>query len=287
MTIRSAITAPDCRSYLQALKAKKLAPATIAHAFLPLRQILNLAIEDRAIDHNATFGIRLPSNASTQRPVVTHFLTSEEVGALAAAMPTTTDALLVTFACYSGLRAGELAGLNVSDYDPLRSRACERTRTKVRDGLLVGTPKTERWRRTVPTPSWLVTDLNDYLATIHPAPTANAPLFPGRHRYPDLKTKGLLDWSEPWERDAWVKRTFKPALAKAKLDGAVRFHDLRHTYASLMFAGGSPRTEPRPASWRRGPATLRALPARLPCWPTTVRDTHFRHDGALVHPGLR
>jgi integrase len=114
-----------------------------------------------------------------------------------------------------------------------------RTRTKVRGGWLVGTPKTERSRRTVPLPVWLVADLNAHLAA-HPAASPDSPLFPGRHRYPDLLTMGVLDWSEPWEQDVWVKRTFKPALTRAKLPAAVRFHDLRHSFASILFAEGVP-----------------------------------------------
>jgi integrase len=35
----------------------------------------------------------------------------------------------------------------------------------------------------------------------------------------------------------WMRRYFKPALKRAGL-GESRFHDLRHTFASMMFAAG-------------------------------------------------
>lgn len=36
-----------------------------------------------------------------------------------------------------------------------------------------------------------------------------------------------------------IKRRFKPALNRAGID-SLRFHDLRHTYASLLLANGAP-----------------------------------------------
>lgn len=39
--------------------------------------------------------------------------------------------------------------------------------------------------------------------------------------------------------DNLTKRRFLPALNRAGID-KIRFHDLRHTYASLLFASGAP-----------------------------------------------
>lgn len=39
--------------------------------------------------------------------------------------------------------------------------------------------------------------------------------------------------------DNLAKRRFLPALNRAEID-KIRFHDLRHTYASLLFANGAP-----------------------------------------------
>jgi len=49
---------------------------------------------------------------------------------------------------------------------------------------------------------------------------------------------GALDYGKPWERDAFYKRQFKPALAAAGLPPTVRLHDLRHTAGSLMLRAG-------------------------------------------------
>jgi hypothetical protein len=40
-----------------------------------------------------------------------------------------------------------------------------------------------------------------------------------------------------WRKDNFMARVFRPAVRRAELDG-LTFHDLRHTYASLMVAAG-------------------------------------------------
>jgi len=75
------------------------------------------------------------------------------------------------------------------------------------------------------------------------AARAEAPLWPGRvngglSRF--AHQGGGLDWSKPWERDAFVKRQFKPALAAVDLPSGVRLHDLRHSYVSILASAGVP-----------------------------------------------
>jgi hypothetical protein len=42
-----------------------------------------------------------------------------------------------------------------------------------------------------------------------------------------------LNWSAPCDRDPFLKRQFRPALAAAGIPATVRIHDPRHTYASI------------------------------------------------------
>ena len=46
-----------------------------------------------------------------------------------------------------------------------------------------------------------------------------------------------LDWTRPVDVGGVLRYYLRPALTRAKLT-RMRFHDLRHTYASLMFAAG-------------------------------------------------
>jgi integrase len=41
-----------------------------------------------------------------------------------------------------------------------------------------------------------------------------------------------------WRKDNFMARIFRPAVRRAELEG-LTFHDLRHTYASLMVASGA------------------------------------------------
>ena len=48
-----------------------------------------------------------------------------------------------------------------------------------------------------------------------------------------------MDWTKPHHMDPFMKRHFKPAARACGFDG-LRFHDLRHTFASLCAEAGVP-----------------------------------------------
>ena len=61
----------------------------------------------------------------------------------------------------------------------------------------------------------------------------------------DPAQQGSVDGADPddvpWEPGTFYRRRYRPALAAADLPhgrGGVRFHDLRHTYASLCASAG-------------------------------------------------
>ncbi len=87
------------------------------------------------------------------------------------------------------------------------------------------TPKNHR-SRVVPLPRYLRQMLNDYLGT-QPA-------------------KGPRDWVFTTGRGNHLRHThfyasvFRPAVLAAGLPASTRFHDLRHTAASLWLAEGNP-----------------------------------------------
>jgi integrase len=60
----------------------------------------------------------------------------------------------------------------------------------------------------------------------------------------------VLDWSEPLRHGAWYKAVYRPAVLRsnrltptAGLPPELKFHSLRHTYASLCIAAGRPPLE--------------------------------------------
>jgi integrase len=125
---------------------------------------------------------------------------------------------------YTGLRAGELVALRVRHLNLLRGR-CEvgESATEV-DGRLVWGPTKTYARRTVPLPRFLSDQLAAYLA--------------GRPHGPD-DLVFTAPQGGPLREQKFVAGIFKPAAARAGFPHRLRFHDLRHTCASLLIAQGA------------------------------------------------
>ena len=141
---------------------------------------------------------------------------------------------MVRFAVGTGLRAGELAALQVQDINLMRREVLvRRTVQRVRGGWTVGEPKSARSTRNVPILSGqLLAELVAYLGE-HPArhlPAAS--LWPGRG-----VGSHVVNWDGDFDHQSFYRWYFKPALARVGLSG-VRFHDLRHSYASILLASG-------------------------------------------------
>jgi integrase len=124
-----------------------------------LSQVLAAGVEGGRIVRNPAAGVRLPR--IVRRDV--HFLTARQVEDLAAAIDPRYG-LLVRFAAYTGLRAGELVALRVRHLNLLRGR-CEvgKSATEV-DGRLVWGPTKTYARPTVHLPRFLCEQLAAYLA---------------------------------------------------------------------------------------------------------------------------
>ena len=161
---------------------KGLARGTIKHAFDVFRRVLDLAVRDEVIPSNpATSVPRL--RAGDAEPFAPHPLkgTRSRPYSEQSAPGTTVYGLVVLFLAATGLRAAELAGLEISDLDLASTIHVRRTKRKVRDGWETGTPKSRKSRRTVPLDAWLVDDLRAYLADHPRRDDPSAPLFPARY----------------------------------------------------------------------------------------------------------
>jgi integrase len=146
----------------------------------------------------------------------------EEVGALIDAMPDHYKALVV-LAAGTGLRQGECFGLTVDRVDFLR-----RTITVDRQLILpasglpqFGPPKTAASVRTVPLPKVVPESLAAHLGR-WPADTDGL-IFTNQH-------------GDPLRRNLFGE-IWRATVSRAALSG-LRFHDLRHFYASLLIRHG-------------------------------------------------
>lgn len=130
---------------------------------------------------------------------------------------------LVTVAAYTGMRKGELLGLQWGDVDFSASRIF--VRRTLQEGHFYE-PKTAYSRRSVTVPPAVIEALKT-----HKLEQAVA-LAENEH---DLIF--TTDDGKPMDTMNVTHRIFEPALRKAELP-KVRFHDLRHSYASALISAG-------------------------------------------------
>lgn len=142
------------------------------------------------------------------------------------------EALVVT-AVYTGLRLGELLALRWGDVDlDERMLTVHHTLTREAGAWVLRQPKTARSRRTVRLASAALDALR-----AHRLAEAERLLSLGHRLEP-----GTLVFSDRWGDavNVWhvTERAFKPLLRRAGLP-ELRFHDLRHAFASLMLSEGA------------------------------------------------
>jgi integrase len=212
------ITRQDVNEYVRSLEHKNLGAGTIRNIMRDvLKPVLDVALEAGMIPANPCERLRLPMS---QRQEMC-FLTADEVELLADAMRLLEYGLLVRFAAYTGLRAGEISALRVGRLDLMRRRVvvAESAVELPGKGLVAVAPKNGRVRE-VPLPVFL----DDPLAL----------LVEDRAADPEAFTF-LSPQGKQLRHGNFYRHHFRPAVANALPDKpGLRFHDLRHTCASLL-----------------------------------------------------
>lgn len=199
-------------------RAEVLAPSTVEVVYRLLSAILSDAVADHVIVRNPAKGVRLPRQAKTQIEPPT----LEQVEAVVEELPERYQAVAV-LAAGTGLRQGECFGLTLDRVDFLR-----RTITVDRQLILLGggppefgPPKTAASVRSVPLPDVVGAALATHL-----------------ERWPDGE-HGLIftNTADQAIRRNRFHELWRSATASAVVEG-LRFHDLRHFYASLLINHG-------------------------------------------------
>lgn len=140
--------------------------ATVARSYRLLRAILQTAVDDDILTRNPC---RIPGAGdarSPERPV----LSAQEIGRLADEVPVSYRAFVLV-AGFTGLRAGEIAALRLSDLDLRRGSAVLRVNRRfyrVAGTLTVDTPKSEAGARTLPLPAFVADELRAHVVEFRP-----------------------------------------------------------------------------------------------------------------------
>ena len=201
-----------------------LAPRTVQYIHVTLHKALEQAIADGLIPRNATEAVKPPQvRREEMRP-----LTAEQVRILFDAAKGDRLEALYVLAVTTGLRQGELLGLKWDDVDleagTLRVR---RTLTTAKGGPQLTAPKTKGSRRTVKLTHNAVQALRSHLERQLGEIDRVGSLW---------RENGLIFASEsgdPLDRRNVTTHRFKLLLRQAGLP-QIRFHDLRHTCATLL-----------------------------------------------------
>ena len=195
---------------------------TIRLVHAVLHRALKQAVRWRLIPFNMGADVDRPKAAKADISP----LSAEQVNTLLKAARGDRQEALYVLAVTAGMRLGELFGLQWSDLDLTAGAVMVQHSLQELNGkLALAEPKTARGRRRIELPQMAVDALN-------------------RHRKRMLK-EGLASvaWvfpnasGGPWRRSHFHFGEFKPLLKRAKLPD-IRFHDLRHTSATLLLSQG-------------------------------------------------
>ncbi len=191
----------------------------LTHAVL--RRALGQALKWNMILRNACDCVEKPKAPKKTMQVldptqVAQFLSAAESDRLFA---------LYVLALAAGLRQGELLGLQQEDIGLKTGKVFVRRQLSEDNGVLRLTePKTEKARRCVDLPEFAIAALRDHRKRMLVEGNFGSFVF-------------CDSTGKPLRKSNVTRRSFKPLLQKAGLP-AIRFHDLRHTAATLLLSQG-------------------------------------------------
>ncbi len=204
-----------------------LAPATIHKMHVVLHKALNQAVVDGLLPRNVTGGLKIPRMDREE----INPLTAEEADRLIEAARGDRLKALYVIAIHTGLRQGELLALKWQDLDleagTLRVR---RTLTYAGGRHSLAEPKTKKSRRTVRLTAGAVAALHTHLQCQMGEMEHLGSLYrPGGLVFSN-EIGGIINPSN------LRNRSFARLLKRAELPTNTRFHDLRHTCATLLLS---------------------------------------------------
>jgi integrase len=219
------LTSDHVRSFRRWKLEEGLSTRTIQYLLTLLRKALQQAVDDGLIPRNAAQGVRVQQSRKEE----IYPLTSEQVRALLEAAIDDRLVALYVVAIHCGLRQGELLGLKWEDIN------LEAETLRVKGTFSKGEftpPKTAKSRRSIK----LTASATEALRKHRERQLTERKRFARLWQDHDLVFCSTI--GSPLNRHNLITRSFKPLLQRVGLPQGIRFHDLRHTCATLLLSEG-------------------------------------------------
>ena len=207
----------DGRLLRRELYGEGLSDQTVRGIHTTLHAALDKAVEEKLIFRNPADSCKFPPAKSREMKV----LAPEEIQRLLIQAKEDGCYELLLLELATGLRRGEILALQWDDLN-FRTGALrvERQVHRVKEELVVSPPKTKAGNRTVLLPTPVLNVLTAYTKTVH-----------SRWMFPSpVKVDSPMD-------PAAVRKRLQTVLERAECK-RLRFHDLRHTFATVSLEHG-------------------------------------------------
>ncbi|HUF53689.1 MAG TPA: site-specific integrase [Dehalococcoidia bacterium] len=240
---RLARLTPEALSRLyRELLDQGMAPKYVRLIHALLHRALKQAVRWRMVNVNVADAVDAPSAPRREF----HALNAAEARRFLEVSLTDSNHALYVLALTCGMRQGEILGLRWADVD-LDGGWLSVSQQVQRIGKkwVFSEPKTSRGRRRLALPTIAVHALREQRIRVA-SQRLKAPAWEDH----DLVFPNLI--GRPIEKQNLMRRSFKPLLERAGLPN-IRFHDLRHSAATIMLAMGE---HPRVVQERLGHSTI-------------------------------
>lgn len=212
-------------------KEGKLSPGTVHYIHRAVRNVFSRAVEWKLIQSNPMDGVKKPKLETRDLDVYT----KEETEKIFTYLEEEPEMwrLLITVALTTGLRRGEILGLEWKHIDfEARTIDVLQTLSFTKNGYEIKEPKTKTSKRRLEVPASLIGDLKEYKKKCIEERLACADLWKGGEHFFVFSS-----WNgkplNPYSVKTWWTR-----FTKRRNIRYINFHALRHTSATLLLNQG-------------------------------------------------